>query len=197
MRKLDPPPSSADFVTKGNKPEKIWSTWFALIYDNFLSLLDVLKTGSVAASYVSLKASSHAGSNITGYQNVEYDAINTTGKGITVNLTNNSIAFDNPGTYILTLYASLTHNESTSARTVNVRIVNATQFFPGQVLSVGVAKNQTQTNINITILFDLGEANVGDEIVFQVGGGDTLSSVNWDSTSLIAYNVGEWKRELG
>ena len=120
----------------------------------------------------------------------------TTPRNITQNLVNDSLEFDLEGVYEVSVVLAFEHNEDNAGRQTNIRFYNSTDASSLGVIPVFIARNQPGTNINITLPVEVLSANTGDEIVIQLGGGDSVTSVSFDLAEYYIKSIGEYRGTL-
>lgn len=120
----------------------------------------------------------------------------TSPKNITIDLSNDSMSFDIPGVYAITISGSFAHNSSNQGRTTNVRFFNETTGTPAaNEFPIGIGRNVTDSSAAAIIIAEVTEASVGDDFILQIGGGSTVTSVSFSSTSWTIFSVGEFQGE--
>ncbi len=143
-----------------------------------------------------------AGPDITAaFQNIDfYDAEPLSPRGIATDLVNGTFAFSLTGVYAMSFTYALEHDEVNNARDMIFRVFDVTDDVPVSTLGliIGTARNQNVTFASSTILFEVDVNNEGDVFVVQVGGAagspvGIYSSVQWDSSSISLWNVGEFR----
>lgn len=128
-----------------------------------------------------------AGSNLgAGYVVPPYDNSSRWREGAAVNLSTGKATLSWPGLWFVHVSISLEHDESTSARQTVVRLYNVTQSSSVQAITVPVAKNQPATLISTTFAVQITAATIGDEFRIELGGGSTVSSINYESNTFSA-----------
>ena len=146
------------------------------------------------ALYGSMNLSAAAAGNDLGvvYDPItEYDTVNLPGLGITFDLVAGSMAFATTGVYVVNFLASLNHNSSNSGRVTSMRLFDITAAvpLPGEV-RIGIGRNVEDTAIAVSLLVEIGQAEINEAIRAELGNGDIVTSVIWTTLSLAAYSVG-------
>ena len=160
------------------------------------SRLDLLETLIVALKVAGNGAMSlrtpEAGADITGtFQAIDhYDTVDIPGVLCTLDEDAGTITFDNAGIWLILFSINISHNESNSGRETNIRLFEVTDSIAGQTEPIAIARNQPGTNYSASILVDIASSNVGDTFRCESGGGDTLTTVNWNSVSFDASYMG-------
>jgi hypothetical protein len=97
---------------------------------------------------------------------------------ITQNIANDSLALAKDGVWTLSISMTFGHNSDASgARNVGLRLYNVTDATVIATIPLTVGRNAEVTPYSISRLFELPAESVGDEVVVQIGGGDTLTGV--------------------
>ena len=133
-----------------------------------------------------------AGASITGtFQAIDhYDTVDIPGVLCTLDDAAGTITFDNAGIWLVLFSFNISHNEDNAGREIDVRLFEVTDSVPGQSEPIAIARNQPGTNYSVSILVEITSDNVGDLFRFEIGGGDTLTTVTWNSVSLDASYMG-------
>ncbi len=126
-----------------------------------------------------------------GWQPLDnFDLISITPRGCTLSL-NGEFVFDRIGAWELVIGFNMSHNESNSGRETNLRLYNVTEATPGQAIPIAIGRNQPGTNYYTSLPFTLLAGEEGDTYRVEIGGGDTLSSVVWNSKQITLRYLGE------
>lgn len=130
-----------------------------------------------------------AGADIgAGWVDVPFDAIETPGVGgVEFDLAQNAFRVTDPGDYQINLYANLSHNETNNSRETNVRLWDLTGGVEIGSVPIPIARNQPGSAINVNLLKPIAVA--GDWIRWEIGGGDALTSVFWNSNNTSIVRV--------
>lgn len=111
--------------------------------------------------------------------------------GITFDLVNDTFDLDYNGLWDFNLLLSFSHNESNQGRQFTVRLYNATDSVGADGITVFIARNQPGTTVSIAFDFPVTDLQFADTFRFEVGDASSaIGSVVWESTSLIARQVG-------
>lgn len=120
-----------------------------------------------------------------------------TPKGINTDLSSNSLSVENDSTYELVFICSINHNSSNSGRTINIRLFDLDTNEPlANQFPVGVGRNVEDTTVTAIFPFEVTEENRNQRLSVQIGGGDTLTSVEFSSASYQIFGIGEFKGDL-
>jgi len=98
--------------------------------------------------------------------------------------------------YRLSFSAAIAHNELNASREIGIRVYNVTDAVQvGEVIPFGTARNQAVTNIVISHLFEVNDANKNKDFVMQISdlSGSGYSLVDFEELSLGINAVGEWR----
>ena len=118
----------------------------------------------------------------------------TTPRGVTQDFATESIAFDTPGVWSISISVALSHNELNASRTIGVRLFNITDVSAGVSSVIGVARNVGVTNFSVSLLVEILTADVGDAWRVEVSGGvDAFTTVVEDSFTFSATLVSEFR----
>ena len=122
--------------------------------------------------------------NIDNYLAVEFEY------GINFDNVAGTFSFTTPGWFTLSFLSSLEHAESNAGRETFIRLFDVTKGVESSAFNVGVARNQPSTNISLQFMVAVSGDIVGNEFVFQIGGGDTFTSCNWNSKTVQISSIG-------
>ena len=127
-----------------------------------------------------------------GWQTLDvFDQEMSNPRHITQNLTNNSLMVDTAGVFLLVLNGSFEHDSSASGRTTNVRLFNLTDGTPSaNTFGIGIGRNSEVTNIPLIVPFELGAADINDEIQVQLGGGDVVTVGDFLAVNYAIFSIG-------
>lgn len=118
----------------------------------------------------------------------------TVPRGITQDLANNGLIFEQKGVYVLSVALDFEHNSSNQGRTTHIRIWNATDGVAASGEYVlGVGRNAEASGVSLPILVEVDATGVNDLYQVQIGNGDTISSVVWVVQNMSAWSVGEYR----
>ena len=118
----------------------------------------------------------------------------TTPRGITQDFATESLAFDTPGVWSISIGFSISHNELNLSRTIDVRLFNITDGSPGLSSTVGVGRNNGVTTYSLTILVEILTADVGDAWRVEISGGaDIFTAVVENSYTFSATLASEFR----
>ena len=112
---------------------------------------------------------------------------------MTIDLVNNQFSIDREGVFTLFLGFTFEHNSSNSGRLTNVRLFNVTDGTQINSIILATGRNAEASSFQQQVLLEIGPASVSDQLRFEIGDGDTYSSVVWDQTNMSVYSVGEWR----
>lgn len=128
-----------------------------------------------------------------GWETIPLDTAGAV-RAITINLGNDSFAFQYDGVYQITLSGSLNHNNLNAGRTVNIRLFNVTLGTPlPGAFPIGISRNVEDTVITISLLAEITDAEKGQEMRIEIGGGDAVSLVSISTMNVAIANVSEWR----
>ena len=121
-----------------------------------------------------------------------------TPKHITQSLVNNSLAINKVGVYEFTLNLVFSHDEDNAGRTTYIRLYNLTDAAATSVLiPVFIARNQPGTNFSYSFPFELTDAlDENKELILQIGGGDDVASISFDTAEYYIKSIGEYRGEI-
>ncbi len=132
-----------------------------------------------------------------GWQIIEFDTLSVAvPAGVTLDLVNNQFSIDREGVFVLFLGFTFEHNSSNSGRLTNVRLFNVTDNTEINRIILATGRNAEASSFQQQVLVEIGPVSVSDQLRFEIGNGDTYSSVQWDQTNMSAYSVGEWRGVL-
>ena len=107
---------------------------------------------------------------------------------VTPNLTAGSLTFGALGVYQLNVDLALLFNEDTGGRSYNARLYNLTAgAVLGDILPVAVGRNTAGSTLGFGFLGEVALLN--QQIVFQIGGGDTFANTIIATAGLYASRV--------
>jgi hypothetical protein len=134
-----------------------------------------------------------AWTDITAYTNYSF----SNNRGIVNNIVTGTTKVDVQGVWQMNVVLFFDHDESNQSRDINVRFFNKTEGTATPLLfNIGIARNQTSSNVSLSFLTDVAPDVVGHEFVLQWQAGvgvvvvDTFSWIDWTVT-----HVGEWVDE--
>ncbi|MCP4211792.1 MAG: hypothetical protein GY764_09980 [Halieaceae bacterium] len=136
----------------------------------------------------------YAGSDITAtYQPIIFDTDYGFEVGLETTPATGEFKILHPGLWTISLLISIDHNESNSGRSVRVRLRNVTKGISGSGASVPIGRNQPGTLLSFSLPAQVtldgvnAAGGLGDSFRWELGGGDTVTDVFWDSaeTSLV------------
>lgn len=100
-------------------------------------------------------------------------------RGVTYNITNNSLAASYQGVWLLLAKVSLNFDEVNNGRELRLRVFNKTDNTPGdRVFVEGVGRNVSTGTVRIHSLISEFQTNVDDEYVLQVSGDSAFTNVS-------------------
>jgi hypothetical protein len=109
-----------------------------------------------------------------------FDAESPSSRGVAADSASDSLSVDLPGVYRADIQGSINHNILNAGRTIRFRLYNIDSGTPiSNEYPVGIGRNVEDTNISASVFFEAVVA--GGRIAVQVGGGDTLTGVNFNS----------------
>lgn len=125
--------------------------------------------------------------DITGtFQTIDqYDTIGMTPRGCTVNTTTGEFTLDVDGSWMILIRINLTHDESNSGRETFLRLFNVTDTTSSDPAPIAIGRNTPGTSDTPVLAFDLLVADESDTFRVEIGGGDTLATVRWQSVNLV------------
>lgn len=108
------------------------------------------------------------------------------------------LSFLYPGVYFVSIAGSFEHNEFNQGRKTYIRAYDYTNNIPttGEFI-IPTGRNQEATTINLSFLTEVTDVQVGEIAGFQIGNGDTYTSVVINSFSISIFNTGVWQLPLG
>lgn len=136
--------------------------------------------------------------NITGtYQTLDvFDAVSfATPRNVTQSVANSSLSFDELGVYELSASLAFSHNEDNAGRTIFIRSYNLTDAVAiGVPVPIFIARNQPGTNYSLSFPLEVNDSAIlNKEIILQIGGGDTVSSVSFQAAEFYVKSMGEYR----
>lgn len=136
--------------------------------------------------------------DITNYDTNSF----ATNRGVVNNITTGTTQINVEGVWQMNFVLFFTHNEENGSREFELRVMNKTTGIPTTLqFEVGVARNQTASNIGIPFLVEIASDQVGDEFSFQwrcEGIGNAAIQVNTiDWLDWTTSHVGEWVDSAG
>ena len=137
-----------------------------------------MNLGTPGASFPNLGAA---------YQDITvFDTVGDGPVGATVNTTTGQFSFLEQGIWQLSISVSFEHNSTNNGRTTNVRLWNVTKGAASNSFIIGTGRNAEASNASISlsvVVQNPSTRETGDLFVWQIGGGDTYSSVSFQSAS--------------
>lgn len=171
--------------------------------DNFAFLdskIDALQQWVAANFVVALYASMDDPDTGIGSIGADWETITTyesnavPPRGIATDLAAGTMVFTFPGIYELGIYLNMQgHNSSNSGRTSQMRLFNLDDNMPGDGLAYGIGRNQEDTLVSANALFEIDETEINKRYALQIGGGDSVTSIDKMVVGFEAQNVGEWR----
>ena len=133
-----------------------------------------------------------AGADIgIGWNVLDYfDAVSLQPYGVTLDTTNGLWRLDFTGLWQQVIALQFSHNNSNSGRTTNLRIWNVTEASEVGRVAIGVARNVEDTMANLTALFDITSVQVNDVLRLEIGGGDTITTVQYNDMRVSSVQLG-------
>ena len=119
-----------------------------------------------------------------------------TARGFTVDVPNGTVAPDNPGVYAVSVNVNIQgHNSSNGGRVTGLRLYDVTNGAPvGGGAQIGIGRNQEDTFVGTTFLIEVA---TGGAVRLEVGGYDSVTSIdNW-IVRFQVWSVGEYRGVLG
>jgi hypothetical protein len=120
----------------------------------------------------------------------EWDATPLIPVGCSFNTTVGEFSFAYVGVWQLSFYCTFVHNEIPQSRLCGFRIYNVTDAFPGRPALVATGRNATATSYGVSFLVDIARANLGNQFIMEIGGGDDYSAVTYQTLELSLLQVG-------
>lgn len=169
-----------------------------MMYDAGLGVPVFSKDGQwfpigLAATAKARVSSPVAGSDIgAAYQDLtQIDTAIITSPHVTLNLTTGVFNINLVGLYEIILIFSIDHNQLNAGRVTNVRVFNKTDNVAvAGPLRVAVGRDVTASGGSTPIVERIDAAKLGKDFVFQVGGGDNISSVVWVTQTITINRIG-------
>ena len=128
-----------------------------------------------------------------GWQAINlFDEERLTSAGVTFNLAADTFSFEQECEVLLSVGASFTHNETNGGRTTYVRLWNVTDGVEAGRLVVGIGRNVAATNFSSVLAAKVQAANVNDSYRLEIGGGDAVSAVTFQSFAMQITAAGAW-----
>lgn len=116
----------------------------------------------------------------------------TPARFVTINLPNDSIAFDIEGVWALDITLNVEHDEINASRRFELRIYNLTKAVATPLdWVIGIGRNTDASEFGPSLLVNIPAANVGDQYVLQWQSADTINVVALPAISFTANHVGE------
>ena len=101
---------------------------------------------------------------------------------------------DYPGVYNLQTEVGFEHDSSNGGRFTQLRLFNVTDGVPIPVTtSIGVGRNVEVTQWTGNLLFEADASAAQKYFRWEIGGGDTVSSIEWLTQSLSVNQLSEWR----
>lgn len=127
------------------------------------------------------------GPDITGtYQTIDdFSAETITAQGCTLTIATGEFSFDRIGAWELVLSFNISHDESNAGRETNIRLFNVTEATAANPAPIAIGRNQPGTNFYGSLAFTLATGDIGDTYRIEIGGGDTLATVVWNSKQIV------------
>lgn len=113
----------------------------------------------------------------------------TTPVGIGQNFATDSLQFQSEGIYLVTINATLSHNESNAGRTMGIRLYNVTDAVAGATTGVATGRNTPATTFAYSFLVEIGTDQLNDDLRVEVGGSDSYTTVQVQDYSYLATRV--------
>lgn len=131
-------------------------------------------------------ASLGAGWNALAY----FDTESLTPLGMTLDTANGLFNFQWPGLWQFSLNVFFNHDNSQQGRVTRVRIFNVTDGAGSSGVPIGIGRNVEDTGISATLLVSVAQSAIDDVFRWEIGGGDTVTAVTYDSLSFTALQSG-------
>lgn len=119
----------------------------------------------------------------------QYNTVPFTPLGMTLDQATGQFTFTSEGVWELTFQISLAHNESNASRRTGVRLFDVTNSAAGNDAVIGIGRNTDATNFGATFWVDIDDVQVGNSYRFEIGGTDTLSSVEYLGLALYSKRI--------
>ena len=133
-----------------------------------------------------------AGADITAaYQTLTFDTDYPFEFGVITEPAAGTMQLTHPGLWQFGLLMSFGHDEQNASRQTRVRLWNVTDGTGGTGITIPVSRNQPSSFVAFTVLTQVAAADLNDVFRWEIGGGDTLSSVIWENcdTQLIQISA--------
>ena len=115
----------------------------------------------------------------------QMNVINVEERGVDLTVDTGEFSVTIGGIWKILLYVNISHNSiSNASRTIFIRTFNVTDNDPGPVFPIGIGRNDEDTNTVVSIMVDIAQDDIGDTYRFDIGGGDTLTTVVWNQVSV-------------
>ena len=162
--------------------------------DNITAFKENVVATFTYSAYGGMSSADTAQTDITNsWETLEFDTVGPVPRGMTINLVNNSIAWDLSSLNAISISFTLTHNEAQGSREFRLRIYDLTKSQPFKEIPIGIARNQTVTNFSTVMPIEVDAGYENDEVVFQVYSDDAIIVVSWDLIRVWSWNVGEFR----
>lgn len=132
-----------------------------------------------------------------GWQPVDvYDMLSTTPRGVALSLANGSFIPTDAAVFMLHWGFSFSHTESQQSRTIYWRVWNMTDGVQQTTPQpIGIARNQPETFRQLSFMFEVSPGIEDKELRFEIGNGDDMGPVTWNSVNLAIHSISEWRGE--
>lgn len=105
-----------------------------------------------------------------------------------------TFSVDYPGVYNLQTEVGFEHNSSNGGRFTILRLFNVTAGAATSLqTSIGIGRNVEVTQWTGNLLFEADAYVASQTLRWEIGGGDSLTSINWLTQSLSVTQVSEWR----
>ncbi len=115
-------------------------------------------------------------------------------RGVVQDVDSGALSPNLEGVYYITVGGSLGHNSSNSGRTTSVRLYDLVSAQAvGDPYQIGIGRNVEVTTLNIGFPVEVVGVGTSANLVVQIGGGDTLTTVEWLAYSYSMHSIGEYR----
>lgn len=123
-----------------------------------------------------------------GWQTLDQmDQIVVSERGVNLFVDTGEASFKWVGNWEMVFQVDLSHNSSNGGRTTNIRLFNVPDTTPGQSVPLGIGRNVTDSHFTAILGFEVVSADLEENFRFEIGGGDTITDVVYNTVSLQCY----------
>ena len=109
-------------------------------------------------------------------------------RGVNLFVDTGEASFNAVGNWELVFQVNFSHDSSPSTgRTTNIRLFNVPDSTPGQSVPIGIGRNVMDSQVTAILGFEVASADLEENFRFEIGGGDTITDVVYNTVSLQCY----------